>query len=167
MHRFSKRFYSTLYCSCQYESSIVYVGLKDNATKLLSSTNPKVTVSFPLRSEYKTIASDTIATSSPSEGDIGWMSKKNANAPSSSKVKKTASNGGKSKKKSSTGSSVKTKSMVEDDTLQPEIIAILDDSEDDSISRKRPSRLSAKIAAKKIRTSDFFHESDSCSENEF
>ena len=154
-------------------SSIVYLGLKNDAAKLLSSTNPKVKVRFPLRSEYKSSSSTAKkVTSKTTEAEGGWMSKKKKKSPKVTRTKTSTSN---NKKKTPRGNSKGRKSSgsfgtsnLEENTLQPEVIDILDDSDEELISKKRPSRLSAISASKKIRSAgaDYLFDSDS-SENEF
>ncbi len=147
--------------------------MKHNATKLLSSNNPKVIVRFPSRTEYK--LSSAKKKTSPEDDEVGWISKKTK--PSSSKKKsnseKKKSTNGKSRGRNSTGSKAKNKSVAENDSLHHEVIDISDDSDSDdqSISRKRPSRQSAARKSKKIRSSNetkgLSYDSESSSEWEF
>ena len=171
-----------LYTTTLSYSSIVYIGLKGNAAKLLSSTNPKVKVRFPLRSEYmsSSTASKKSATTAASP-QKGWLSKKKK-PTKAKKVKKTSTprsrkkktTVGTAKRRGSNGSRAKKKTKASANMSQPEIIDMLDDSnsesEDEILPRKRPSRrLSARNAAKKIQNSndsdDLFI--DDSSENEF
>ena len=140
----------------------MYIGLKENAARLLSSTNPKVKVKFPHRKEYAINGKSKRSNNEVAETENGWLSKK----------KKTP----KTKKKTS-------KSQKQDRVLrrshsntsdnansQPEVIDMLDDSDDEPILRKRPSRLSANSALKKIRKEvigNQLYNSDSTIENEF
>lgn len=145
--------------------------MKHNATKLLSSNNPKVIVRFPRRTEYKLIAAKEKL--SPGDDEVGWISKKTKTSSSkkNSNPKKKKPGNGKSRGRSSTGSKAKSKSVAKNDSLHHEVIDISDDSNDQSISRKRPSRESAARASKKIRgsneTKGLSYDSESSSEWEF
>jgi len=152
----------------------VYVGLKNNAAKLLSSNNPKVKVKFPLRSHNdlsvsRSTTNTKVSQSTTISNSDGWLSTK-TNRSSSANKNPPKANKSKQTKKSITKETKKKKSNVVDRSSQHEVIDILDDS-DDELPRKRPSRLSAINASKRMRSetnSDFLYDSEaSSSENEF
>jgi len=150
-------------------NSIVYIGLKNNAALLLSSSNPKVSVRFPIRSDYVTARASTTKTSSSKDQEGGgWMSTKKQQKPRKSSKKATKTKA----RKASNGKSQKSKTRNKNTKQKKleEVIDILDDSDDSAsittsyTTKKRPSRLSAIDASKKMRrsiNSDLFEDADS------
>ncbi len=153
-------------------NTVVYMGLKENAAKLLSSPNPKVKVKFPLRSEYASSSKRRASSRGggakrPKSDEDGWITTKKTPTKSTQKTKKKKEKSSATKPKSRKNKSSKAKKQA----TRPEVIDISDDSGSSSddeplLVRKRSTRLSETSATKKKRScNDSLLDTDS--ENEF
>ena len=154
-----------------FSSNIVYVALRPAATQFLNNPKiPKVRVRFPIRGSEPPSKSSKTKSSSPKEGGPGWISKK---APAKKAPKKKQTTTKSSKKKTKAPSTKKSKkatitkkatgtrkkSTVSD---SPEVITMLDDSDDDGSFQEFASR-----AIPSKRRSALLDDLESDSESEF